>query len=114
MTTGEVVFVVTGLSFSYEQAPKSMKSVVTSIWLLTVAVGNLFVIILAETLDELFKDKQSYEFLFYAILMLLDMILFAVLACRYKSSNPSEINSELESKQQNIPLRKTSGADTRL
>lgn len=46
MTLGEVMYSVTGLEFSYSQAPESMKSVIQSAWLLTVAVGNLLVVII--------------------------------------------------------------------
>lgn len=48
MTMGEVMFSVTGLQFSFTQAPASMKSVLQSIWLLTVAFGNLIVILIVK------------------------------------------------------------------
>ncbi|HVI75526.1 MAG TPA: MFS transporter, partial [Anaeromyxobacteraceae bacterium] len=38
LTTGEVLVSVTGLEFSYTQAPRSMKSTIMSIWLVTVAL----------------------------------------------------------------------------
>ncbi len=40
LTAAEVMVSITGLEFSYSQAPKSMKSVVMSIWLLSVSLGN--------------------------------------------------------------------------
>lgn len=46
MTFGEVMFSVTGLAFSYAQAPISMKSVLQSCWLLTVAFGNVIDVII--------------------------------------------------------------------
>lgn len=46
MTLGEVMYSVTGLQFSYTQAPDSMKSVIQGFWLLTVAVGNLIVTVI--------------------------------------------------------------------
>lgn len=48
MTMGEVMFSVTGLEFSFTQAPVSMKSVLQSVWLLTVAFGNLIVVLIVE------------------------------------------------------------------
>lgn len=48
ITAGEVMFSVTGLEFSYSQAPTSMKSVLQAGWLLCVAFGNLFVVIIAK------------------------------------------------------------------
>lgn len=41
MTSGEIMFSITGLEFAFSQAPASLKSVVQSAWLLTTAAGNL-------------------------------------------------------------------------
>lgn len=49
ITLGEVMFSITGLEFAFTQAPVSMKSLLQAAWLLTVAIGNLVVIIIAET-----------------------------------------------------------------
>ncbi|RZA03294.1 MAG: MFS transporter [Sphingobacteriaceae bacterium] len=43
LSAAEVLVSITGLEYAYTQAPKSMKSTMTAIWLLTVAAGNLFV-----------------------------------------------------------------------
>ncbi|XP_069746641.1 solute carrier family 15 member 1-like isoform X2 [Narcine bancroftii] len=48
ITSGEVIFSVTGLEFSYSQAPPNMKSVLQAGWLLTTAFGNIIVLIVAE------------------------------------------------------------------
>lgn len=48
ITMGEVMFSVTGLEFAFTQAPLSMKSLLQASWLLTVAIGNLIVVIIAE------------------------------------------------------------------
>ena len=42
ITAAEVMVSITGLEFSYRQAPPQMKSFVMSLFLLTVAVGNVF------------------------------------------------------------------------
>jgi len=44
LTTGEVLVSATGLEFAYSQAPAAMKGVIMSFWLLTVTVGNLWVL----------------------------------------------------------------------
>lgn len=41
-----LMFSVTGLEFSYAQAPSSMKSVLQACWLLTIAIGNVIVSII--------------------------------------------------------------------
>jgi solute carrier family 15 oligopeptide transporter 1 len=79
ITVGEVLFSITGLEFSYSQAPESMKSVVQAAWLLTVAFGNLIVIFVAE----LRALSQVNEFFMFACLMLIDMGIFTYLAYRY-------------------------------
>merc|ERR1712025_59306 len=83
ITASEVMFSVTGLEFSYSQAPASMKSVVQAAWLLTVAFGNIIVICVAKAkaLD------QASEFFMFAILMMLDMFLLMFLAYRYTPRN---------------------------
>ena len=45
LTLGEVLVSATGLEFAYSQAPQSMKGALMSFWLLTVTVGNLWVLI---------------------------------------------------------------------
>lgn len=82
MTLGEVMFSVTGLEFSYSQAPASMKSVLQACWLLTVAVGNVIVVAIAGAQN---FSSRSTEFFLYAGLMLADMLVFMYLAYRYKS-----------------------------
>lgn len=48
LTSGEVLFSITGLEFAYSQAPISMKSCIMAGWLLTVSIGNAIVVIFAE------------------------------------------------------------------
>jgi len=82
MTLGEVMYSVTGLAFSYAEAPVSMKSVLQSCWLLTVAFGNVIDIIVIGARG---FNSQAHEFFLFAGLMFVDMIIFMILAYRYKS-----------------------------
>lgn len=61
ITMGEVMFSVTGLQFAFTQAPESMKSLLQAAWLLTVAIGNLIVVIVAEVsiFDSQVNDKHD-------------------------------------------------------
>ncbi|HTL69307.1 MAG TPA: oligopeptide:H+ symporter [Lacunisphaera sp.] len=45
LTLGEVLVSATGLEFAYSQAPQAMKGALMSFWLLSVTVGNLWVLI---------------------------------------------------------------------
>lgn len=92
ITAAEIAFSITGLEFSYSQAPNSMKSVLQACWLLTVAFGNLIVAMVAES--RAFKS-QSAEFFLFAALMLLDMGIFIWLTSRYEYSEPSHQDEEL-------------------
>ena len=82
MSLGEVMFSVTGLEFSYSQAPPSLKSLVQACWLLTVAFGNVIVVIVAEL--KIFASQAS-EFFLFAGLMFLDMLIFMWFAFYYVS-----------------------------
>ncbi|CAN7999204.1 unnamed protein product, partial [Ixodes pacificus] len=93
ITAGEVMFSVTGLEFSYSQAPTSMKSVVQAAWLITVAVGNLIVVIVAKAR---FFNNASAESFMYCGLMGLDMFIFAIVAYFYKYITPGSRNPAVE------------------
>ena len=59
ITCGEVMLSITGLEFSYSQAPDSMKSVIQACWLLNVAFGNIIVFIVAES--HFFEEQVLQE-----------------------------------------------------
>ncbi|XP_065184783.1 solute carrier family 15 member 2-like isoform X2 [Sycon ciliatum] len=80
LTAGEIMFSITGLEFAYSQAPKSMKSVMQAVWLLTVAFGNLVVVIVAEA--EIFHN-QIHEFFFFAGMTVVVTIIFILMSIRY-------------------------------
>jgi len=95
-TVAEILVSITGLEFSYSQAPESMKSVLQAAWLLTIAFGNVIVIIVAEAK----AFNQAGEFFMFACLMLVDMLLLTFLAYRYV---PRE--KMLEQGNNDIPLQ---------
>jgi len=104
MTMGEVLMSVTGLQFSFTQAPSSMRSVLQAIWLLTVAFGNLIVVIVSGAKA---FNKQSSEFFLFAGLMVADMMLFIVLAYRYEYV---AIGDESKVSDQKKPIENTSNS----
>ncbi|XP_023121914.1 solute carrier family 15 member 1b [Amphiprion ocellaris] len=91
MTSGEVVFSVTGLEFSYSQAPSNMKSVLQAGWLLTVAVGNIIVLIVAEAAT---LEDQWAEYLLFTSLLVFVCIVFSVMAFFYKYIDPTKIEAQ--------------------
>ncbi|XP_031217106.1 solute carrier family 15 member 1 isoform X2 [Mastomys coucha] len=93
LTCGEVVFSVTGLEFSYSQAPSNMKSVLQAGWLLTVAVGNIIVLIVAGAGH---FSKQWAEYILFASLLLVVCVIFAIMARFYTYVNPTEIEAQFD------------------
>ncbi|XP_060785677.1 solute carrier family 15 member 2-like isoform X2 [Neoarius graeffei] len=87
ITAGEVMFSITGLEFSYSQAPASMKSVLQAGWLLTVAFGNVIVVIVAEGAGL----EQWSEFLLFAALLVAVSIIFSIMAYFYTYVDPDQM-----------------------
>ncbi|XP_032907113.1 solute carrier family 15 member 1 [Catharus ustulatus] len=96
LTCAEVLFSVTGLEFSYSQAPSNMKSVLQAGWLLTVAVGNIIVLIVAGAST---IDKQWAEYVLFAALLLLVCIIFAIMAYFYTYIDPNEIEAQFSKEE---------------
>lgn len=83
ITIAEVMIAVTGLEFAYTQAPKSMKSVIMSFWLMTTALGNL----IAGFISKIKLFEGGDFFMFFASLMLIASAIFAWFASRYVGKN---------------------------
>uniref|UniRef100_A0A2K5DTI3 Solute carrier family 15 member 1 n=1 Tax=Aotus nancymaae TaxID=37293 RepID=A0A2K5DTI3_AOTNA len=103
LTCGEVVFSVTGLEFSYSQAPSNMKSVLQAGWLLTVAVGNIIVLIVAGAGQ---FSKQWAEYVLFAALLLVVCVIFAIMAGFYTYINPAEIEAQFDEDEKKKSLEK--------
>ncbi|XP_045396119.1 solute carrier family 15 member 2 isoform X1 [Lemur catta] len=87
VTAGEVMFSVTGLEFSYSQAPSSMKSVLQAAWLLTVAVGNIIVLVVAQ-----FSGLVQWaEFILFSCLLLVVCLIFSIMGYYYVPVKPEDI-----------------------
>uniref|UniRef100_A0A7E4V1M8 C-type lectin domain-containing protein n=1 Tax=Panagrellus redivivus TaxID=6233 RepID=A0A7E4V1M8_PANRE len=80
LTASEILFTITGLEFCYSQAAPSMKSVVQAIWLLTVAVGDLIIIVITEA-D--FTSNVATSLFAYAAAMIVVMVVFILLSIFY-------------------------------
>jgi POT family proton-dependent oligopeptide transporter len=80
LTTGEVLVSVTGLEFSYTQAPRAMRSTIMSFWFLAIALGNLLTVIVIKVVP---LQGAAY-FWFFSGLMLLAALAFRWVARRYR------------------------------
>ena len=87
LTLGEAMVSITGLEFSYTQAPNSMKSSVMALWLLFIATGE-FVVGKFNAWDinvDGTKKLTDYQyFRFFTVVMFVAAAIFVVLACFYK------------------------------
>ncbi|XP_031564525.1 solute carrier family 15 member 2-like isoform X2 [Actinia tenebrosa] len=90
LTAAEVMFSVTGLGFAYSQAPASMKSVLQSFWLLTVAFGDLIVVILSSAKPVRGVEKEMF---LYGGLMGVIMIIFGIMSYFYKYVTLEEVSA---------------------
>ncbi|EHB05813.1 Solute carrier family 15 member 2 [Heterocephalus glaber] len=94
VTAAEVMFSVTGLEFSYSQAPSSMKSVLQAAWLLTVAFGNIIVLVVAQ-----FSGLVQWaEFILFSLLLLVVCLIFSIMSYYYVPVKSKEIHGS-EDKQ---------------
>merc|ERR1711973_972317 len=98
ITCGEVMLSITGLEFSYSQAPDSMKSVIQACWLLNVAFGNIIVFIVAESH---FFEEQAPEFFLFGTLIFVAMLFLLWLAKGFQYVNSANYIDSPEEKEEN-------------
>ncbi len=107
LTAAEMMVSITGLEFSYTQAPNSMKSFIMGLWLLSVSLGNLFAALVNNAIDPVtkyisfwglsFSLEGSKYFWFFAIIMFFTAVLFIFAAIRYKVENYIQTRDALPS-----------------
>lgn len=103
ITIAEVMVSITGLEFSYTQAPNTMKSIVMGLWLLAVSMGNLFTAwvdhvvedvnvwlpwtnLVTKSAEGMSQFSANYFWLF-TILMGITGITFALISSRYREES---------------------------
>ena len=87
ITAGEVMISIPALEFAYTQAPKSMKSFISSLNLLSISLGSLFVALLnifIQNEDKTVKLEGASYYWFFAILLAVTAVLFCVTSRFYK------------------------------
>ena len=87
ITSAEVMVSITGLEFSYTQAPRELKSVVMSMWMLTVSMGNVFTMLVnkfIQNADGSVKLAGAAYYWFFTALMFGAAVLFIGVAWFYR------------------------------
>ena len=87
LTAAEIMVSITSLEFSYTQAPKTMKSIVMAVYLLSITAGNAFtalVHLVIQNPDGTLKLSGSSYYLFFSGLSAAAAVVFAFFAMRYR------------------------------
>lgn len=90
MTMGEVLVTIPMMNFSYAVAPSNMKTIMQAFNNLSIGLGNLIVVVVV---GSKVIESQFYEFVLFAVLMFVDMIIFGFLASRFKPLKTNEVNN---------------------
>jgi POT family proton-dependent oligopeptide transporter len=79
---------ITGLEFSYTQAPNRMKSLLMAMWLLSIALGNQIPSILSFLIPKLKSMGMNLEganyFRFFTYLMLVTSVIYVYVSRHYR------------------------------
>jgi len=87
LTGAEVMVSLTALQFAYKQAPKKMKSMIQSVNLLSISLGNVFAAVVNDVItndDGTSKLPGATYYWFFAIAMLATAAIFIPVARWYK------------------------------
>jgi POT family proton-dependent oligopeptide transporter len=88
LSAGEVMVSITGLEFSYTQAPNRMKSLLMAMWLLSIALGNQIPSILSFLIPKLKSMGMNLEganyFRFFTFLMLATSVIYILVSRHYR------------------------------
>lgn len=80
LVAGEVLVSATGLEFAFEEAPKTMRSMMMSLWLLTIAGGHFLIALFTNLNARFVKASGAKELYFYAGLMFVVSLVFMAIA----------------------------------
>ena len=92
LTLGEVLVSATGLEFAYSQAPPTMKGAIMSFWLLSVTIGNLWVLVVNlgvqnQRVIDLIKSSgfgvTAFQMFFFALFAFAAALVFGLVARSY-------------------------------
>ena len=84
LEAGEVLLSATGLEFAFAQAPARLKSVVMSMWLMTIAAGHFLIAAFTELNQRVVGASGASYFYFFAAMMFVVSIAFAFCASGFR------------------------------
>jgi POT family proton-dependent oligopeptide transporter len=101
ITAGEVLISIPALEFAYTQAPKSMKSLISSLYLLSVSLGNLFISLVNKFIqnpDGTVKLEGPDYYWFFTILLLVTGVIFCIVVQFYRGKTYIQDEEPAEAK----------------
>ncbi len=90
LEAGEVLLSATGLEFAFEQAPARLKSVVMSMWLMTIAAGHFLIAVFTSLNEHFIKARGAPEIYLYAGMLFVVAGLFIFCAGRFRGRKPMD------------------------
>ncbi|CAH0729496.1 unnamed protein product, partial [Brenthis ino] len=94
ISTAEVLFAVTGNEFAFKEAPESMKAVMSAVWLMTEAAGNVIIIVVTRIFINYKQETQSF---IYTGMMFVSVAIFHFMSKRYQFGDAAEAKKECRS-----------------
>jgi POT family proton-dependent oligopeptide transporter len=85
LEAAEVMLSATALEFAFSQAPKSMKSIIMSFWLMTIAGGHFLVAAFTDLNEKVIHAHGAAQFYSYSVMMFIVAAIFIVCASLYRS-----------------------------
>ncbi|MHC4642221.1 MAG: POT family MFS transporter [Planctomycetota bacterium] len=100
LTSAEVMVSITAVEFAYTQAPRKMKSLIQSVELLAVSIGNMFAAVVNDIIkndDGTSKLPGASYYWFFVISMVLTAAIFIPVARWYKPKEYIQDETQAES-----------------
>jgi POT family proton-dependent oligopeptide transporter len=89
LVAGEVLVSATGLEYAFAEAPKSMRSIIMSFWLCTIAGGHFLIALLTWLNSNFVKLSGTKELYAYAGLMFIVTVIFMLIAATVGKKRPT-------------------------
>jgi POT family proton-dependent oligopeptide transporter len=97
LTAAEVLVSTTGLEFAFREAAPEMKSIIMSFWLLTIAFGDLLVVVITKIFENGSNESGSVSsgrFMLYAGATFVVAILFGFVTAFYRYRDQAAARGE--------------------
>jgi POT family proton-dependent oligopeptide transporter len=95
LEAGEVLLSATGLEFAFEQAPTRLKSVVMSMWLMTIAAGHFLIAVFTSFNEHFIKARGAAQIYLYSGMLFVVAGIFVFCASRFRGREPMGLTGSM-------------------